>query len=206
MIIQLLVWGYNTIMNNLIDMNLIDEAIKNKKIHIFKNPFPDLPGWDDFLPVLSKYIAKDIEQYPDKSYLSTQNLNEPYLSFELRCRFWSRLTFQMFDPQDVLENDIKQLQPVIDWAKHNYGSRFSNSFALISLMANRGHVGLKHSDTVDQFQWQCQGKSVWRTGENLENEAIIEPGDFIFIPKGIDHEIETLVAPRAVINLVLLNE
>lgn len=189
----------------MLDFSLIEKATNEKKIHVFKNVFSDTPTWDQLLPILNKYVSKDLIDYPDKSYIKTKNLEEPFLSFDLRCRFWSRLTFQLYDRKDPLENDIAQLVPILQWAKKHYPDRLGNTFALISLMSNRGHVGLKHSDEVDQFQWQCQGTAIWRTGDNLENEDIIEPGDFIFIPKGIQHEIETVYAPRAVINLVINN-
>ena len=192
-------------MNEILDLNLIQEAIENKKIHIFKNPFPDIPEWKTFLSILGKYTAKDLLDYPDKGLLDTKNMDEAYLSFKLRTRFWSRLTFQLYDPKDDLENDIPELIPVLNWARSIYSSRLANSFSLISLVANRGQVGLKHSDYIDQFQWNCIGESIWRTGDNLENEDLINPGDFIFIPKNIQHEIET-IKPRAVINLVLHNE
>lgn len=189
----------------MIDTGLIDDAINNKRIHVFKNPFPNMPEWDKFLSVLHKYIAKDLIDHPDETSLDTNNLNQPYLSFKLRVRFWSRLTFQLYDKTEPLEDAINELLPVLEWAKEHYPTRLANTFSLISLMANRGQVGLKHSDDVDQFQWNCIGTSMWRTGEDLEVETFIEPGDFIFIPKGIPHEIETLT-PRAVINLVLINE
>ena len=193
-------------MSSTIDMNLIQQAIDNKRIHIFKNPFPELPQWDSFINTLSRFASKDTVDFPSKEYLDRNNLDDPYLSFQLRCRFWSRLTFQLFDKKDLLEDNIKELIPVVEWAKENYQQRYANTFALVSLVKNRGHVGYKHHDEIDQFQWQCHGKSIWRTGENLEHEDVIEQGDFIFIPRGIQHEIETLEAPRAVINLVILNE
>jgi quercetin dioxygenase-like cupin family protein len=189
----------------MLDQLLIEKAIKDRKIHVFKNAFPDTPKWETMLAIIAKYVARDVEEFPDKGHLSTKNLGEAYLSFQLRCRFWSRLTYQLFDPKDPLESDVKELIPILDWAKNVYGNRFANTFSLVSLMANRGQVGLKHSDEVDQFQWNCRGTSLWRTGEDLEVETYIEPGDFIFIPKGINHEIETLT-PRFVINLVISNE
>ena len=189
-------------MNDLIDMALIQKAIDDRRIHIFKNPFPELPNWDQFLQILHKYVGRDLIKHPDETSLDRDNLNSPYLSFNLKCRFWSRLTFQLYDAQDPIENDIKELIPVLEWANEKYRDNFANTFCLISLMANRGQIGHKHEDYVDQFQWQCIGKSIWRTGDNLEFEDIIEPGDFIFVPKNIQHEIET-ITPRAVINLVM---
>ena len=190
-------------MNNIIDMSLMQKAIDERRIHVFKNPFPDLPKWEKFMPVLHSYMARDQLQFPDENVLDRNNLNTPYLSFQLRCRFWSRLTFQLYDGEDPLENHIPELMPVLEWARSQYGERgVANTFALVSLIANRGQIGHKHEDYIDQFQWQCIGTSIWRTGDNLESENLIEPGDFIFVPKNIQHEIET-VTPRAVINLVM---
>jgi hypothetical protein len=131
-----------------IDMNLVRQAIIENRIHVFKNAFPILPSWDTLLPIISDFVDDDLKVFPDRSYLSTGNLEEEYLDHRLKCRFWSRLAFHLYDPKDPYLSVIPELSPVNSW-------------------------GLE--------------------------------GDFIFLPKNLPHEVETLKAPRASINLVLRN-
>lgn len=56
----------------------------------------------------------------------------------------------------------------------------------------------KHKDEVDVYYWQVQGKTVWDV-EGL-GENILEPGDLIFIPRGVFHHVKPLT-PRAGISM-----
>jgi mannose-6-phosphate isomerase-like protein (cupin superfamily) len=190
----------------MIDMSLVDQAINEKKIHIFKNVFPELPSWDKLLSTISQYIDEDLEKFPDMSRFSSKEIDKDFLNMQLKCRFWSRLAFQLYSPEDTYMSSIPELDPVTSWGLSQYPENiYTGNFALISLMKNRGVVGEKHMDQVDQFQWVVKGEMIWRTGQNLENEHHIVEGDFVFIPKNLMHEVETLKAPRAAINLILRN-
>ena len=50
----------------------------------------------------------------------------------------------------------------------------------------------KHKDTMNVYFWQCQGVSKWIV-EN--DEVILNPGDLIYIPKGVYHNVIPLT-PR----------
>jgi hypothetical protein len=192
--------------DSLIDLELIQQAIEEKKIHVFKNPFPSLPSWDTILDVIGKYVEEDTTKYPDTSYLDRDNLDSEYLSFKLKCRFWSRLAFQLNDPEDPYMKIIPELNPVTEFGLSLYGKDiYTNNFGLVTFMKNKGAVGNKHHDLVDQFQWVVKGEMIWRTGENLENETHVVEGDFVFVPKLLVHEVETFKAPRACINLAIRN-
>lgn len=190
----------------MIDNSFLDLARSEHRIHIFKNPFPNLPSWDTILGVIAGYVEEDLEKFPDKTYLDRNNLDEEYLSFQLKCRFWSRLAFQLNDPSDPYMEAISELKPVTEWGLSQYSKDiYTNNFGLVTFMKNKGAVGNKHMDLVDQFQWVVKGEMIWRTGENLENEYHVVEGDFIFIPKLLMHEVETFKAPRACINLAIRN-
>jgi mannose-6-phosphate isomerase-like protein (cupin superfamily) len=192
--------------SDVINQSDIDLAIKENRIHVFKNPFPELPTWDTILNVISTYVDIDLERFPDRSYLDSKNLEEEYLSFDLKCRFWSRLAFQLNDPEDPYMEIIPELKPVTEWGLSKYSKDiYSNNFGLVTFMKNKGVVGNKHHDLVDQFQWVVKGEMIWRTGENLENETHVVEGDFVFVPKLLVHEVETFKAPRACINLAIRN-
>lgn len=189
-----------------IDMNIVKQAIDENRIHIFKNVFPNLPSLETIISIVSKYVDEDLEKFPDKSYLSNSSLENEYLDMRLKCRFWSRLAFQLFDPDDPYLSIIPELTPITEWAMSEYSQEvYTGNFGLVSLMKNRGVVGKKHSDYVDQFQWVVKGEMIWRTGKDLEIEYHLVEGDFVFIPKNLVHEVETIKAPRAAINLILRN-
>lgn len=189
-----------------IDMDLVKQAIAENRIHVFKGVFPNRPSWDTLISVISKYVDKDLNTFPDRSYLLNDFIEGESSDMRLKCRFWSRMAFQLYDTEDPYMSIIPELSPVTDWGLSEYGSDiYTGNFGLISLMKNKGVVGSKHSDYVDQFQWVVKGEMIWRTGDNLENEYHLVEGDFVFIPKNLTHEVETFKAPRAAINLILRN-
>jgi mannose-6-phosphate isomerase-like protein (cupin superfamily) len=189
-----------------IDMNLVRQAIIENRIHVFKNAFADLPSLDTLMSVVSKYVEEDLEKFPERSYLLSDFVEGESSDMRLKCRFWSRMDFQLYDTEDTYMSIIPELAPVTEWALSHYPADiYTGNFGLVSLMKNRGVVGSKHRDYVDQFQWVVKGEMIWRTGENLENETHVVEGDFIFVPKNLAHEVETIKAPRVAINLILRN-
>lgn len=189
-----------------IDMKVVEQAIAENRIHIFKNPFTVLPSLDTLLSMVSQYVDEDLARFPERSYLLSDFVEGESSDMRLKCRFWSRMAYQLFDPQDPYLKIIPELTPVTEWGLSQYPANiYDGNFCLISLMKNRGVVGSKHRDYVDQFQWVVKGEMIWRTGENLENEYHVVEGDFIFVPKNLAHEVETVKAPRAAINLILRN-
>jgi len=189
-----------------IDMSLVEQARVENRIHIFKNVFTDLPSLDTILDTVAKYVDEDLQKFPDRTYLLSDFIEGESSNMELKCRFWSRLAFQLYDPKDPYMSIIPELAPVTEWGLSHYPSEiYTGNFGLVTLMKNRGVVGSKHRDYVDQFQWVVKGEMIWRTGENLENEYHVVEGDFIFVPKNLAHEVETFKAPRAAINLILRN-
>lgn len=195
-------------MSNLpvIDMDLVQKARDENRIHIFKNVFTDLPSLDTIMSVVSKYVDEDLAAFPERSYLLSDFIDGESSDMRLKCRFWSRMAFQLYDPKDLYMSIIPELGPVTEWGLSQYPEDiYTGNFCLVSLMKNRGVVGSKHRDYVDQFQWVVKGEMIWRTGENLENEYHVVEGDFIFVPKNLAHEVETIKAPRAAINLILRN-
>lgn len=187
-------------------MKFVDQAIAEHRIHIFKNAFPKLPSLDTVMGVVSQYVEEDLQKFPDRTYLLNDFIEGESSDMKLKCRFWSRLALQLYDPEDPYMCIIPELAPVTEWALSHYPMEiYTGNFGLVTLMKNRGVVGSKHSDYVDQFQWVVKGEMIWRTGENLENEYPVVEGDFIFVPKNLVHEIETVKAPRAAINLILRN-
>ena len=69
----------------------------------------------------------------------------------------------------------------------------------INIITSSGSFG-RHKDTTDVWFWQCQGVSKWIFDNN--EEYILEPGDLIYVSKGIYHNVVPLT-PRAGISMSL---
>jgi mannose-6-phosphate isomerase-like protein (cupin superfamily) len=189
-----------------IDMQIVEQARAENRVHIFKNPFKNLPSLDTIMSMVSQYVDEDLQKFPERSYLLSDHIEGESSDMRLKCRFWSRMALQLFDPEDPYLSIIPELAPVTEWGLSQYPANvYDGNFCLVSLMKNRGVVGSKHRDYVDQFQWVVKGEMIWRTGENLENAYHVSEGDFIFVPKNLAHEVETVKAPRVAINLILRN-
>jgi hypothetical protein len=60
----------------------------------------------------------------------------------------------------------------------------------------------RHADPVDGFYLQCTGSALWTFFHKDGSETTYKllPGDGMFIPKGVEHTVETL-EPRAAISI-----
>lgn len=60
----------------------------------------------------------------------------------------------------------------------------------------------RHSDPVDGFYLQCTGSALWTFfhEDDSTTSYTLLPGDAMFIPKGVEHTVETL-KPRAAISI-----
>ena len=63
-----------------------------------------------------------------------------------------------------------------------------------------------HSDPVDGFYIQCEGQTTWRAFYKDRTESyLVNPGDLLYIPKGIDHSVESMNV-RAAISVSFFDE
>jgi mannose-6-phosphate isomerase-like protein (cupin superfamily) len=63
-----------------------------------------------------------------------------------------------------------------------------------------------HSDAVDGFYIQCEGQTIWRAYyDDHIDEYPTNPGDLLYIPKGISHSVESMNV-RAAISVSFFDE
>jgi mannose-6-phosphate isomerase-like protein (cupin superfamily) len=56
-----------------------------------------------------------------------------------------------------------------------------------------------HSDPVDGFYIQCEGQTTWRAFYQDRTESyLVNPGDLLYIPKGVNHSVESMNVRAAV--------
>jgi len=93
---------------------------------------------------------------------------------------------------DFILNEIKNNNPNNSYSAHVY----------ISLSKESKTFG-KHKDESDVWYWQCIGSTQWKIFEfNKTISYTLEPGDIIYVPKGIFHDVIPL-SPRVGISFGL---
>ena len=110
--------------------------------------------------------------------------------------FWHKLTLSidLFSPE-VME----KLQPLCDAYRSAHGGRFTGIFSIVSFTSNEPSTGVHH-DPVDVFYVECIGRVRWRFPELLLSYEL-KPGDAVFVPAGVKHEVVSLT-PRAAFSLM----
>ena len=81
---------------------------------------------------------------------------------------------------------IEKLKPVLKALDCNEAFAFFN-------LTTASKTWPKHKDDYDVIYWQCIGKTLWKV--EGRGDFLLEPGDLIYIPKGIYHEV-IAITPR----------
>jgi quercetin dioxygenase-like cupin family protein len=63
---------------------------------------------------------------------------------------------------------------------------------LAQIFLKKGCIVPRHSHENEQLAYVITGKLLFRLGENLEQEVILEPGDVLVIPPNLPHMAEAL--------------
>jgi len=166
---------------------IIKECRDTDSVHVFRNLFTDLPAWEDFF----RHISDGLEI---KDYAGGNSGSKEVVG---KVNFWSRLTMTLEQPTSEYYKNIdiykQQLEEFQDY-------RFTGSFCAVSITTNEPTTG-KHNDPVDVFYLQCIGNVKWNIYKDSVEEYILEPGDVIYVPAGVMHEVFSL-SPRASISFM----
>jgi len=167
---------------------IIDKCKKNKNVYVFKDMFKFTPTWQDFINHLNF-------AFKDKNF---KGGNEGSKEIVNGVNFWQKLTLTVENPSIEY---YKYLNEYINKFKEIHSNRYQNSFVVISF-TDAEPTTSRHCDPVDVFYLQGVGSVVWSIYKNdIIEEHILNPGDVIFVPSGIDHEIMSL-SPRAAISFM----
>lgn len=170
---------------------MVNDAVKNCKetgqANVFSRLFSKLPTWDDFLSHINESV-REVE-YTGGNMGAKERVG--------KVNFWSRLTMTVDSPElrfySGLDEYIKTLSDM-----HYYS--FAGCFSAISFTNVEPSTG-RHNDPVDVFYLQCIGKVTWVVGENDPKEYVLGPGDVIYVPSGVMHEVKSLT-PRAALSFM----
>ena len=142
-----------------------------------------------------KYIKKFLTKVPDwKKIISNIDLNIQNKQSIKSLPDYGIVLHNIFNIEGVefILNEIKNNNPNNNYSSHVY----------ISLSKKSKTFG-KHKDESDVWYWQCIGSTQWKIFEFNENISyILEPGDIIYIPRGIFHDVIPL-SPRVGISFGL---
>jgi ribosomal protein L16 Arg81 hydroxylase len=125
--------------------------------------------------------------------------------YDLNCPSWEtlldNLNNSVINGDDVKHNclsfffsDNAKIIPEVKNILNKLNLRLAHLYVNIT---QKGDTYGRHSDTVDVYYWQVQGKTSW---EFDDEKYILEPGDLIIIPKGVYHNVQPL-SPRAGISM-----
>lgn len=177
----------------------INEArSKNQLLHV-KNVFKSLPSWQDFINNLNyKYNSNKESDYYDKRFLKKDNKETDVL-------IYNSLDIQVMHAvsKDYQTNFLFQNKDIIKELENISGFSFGNIKTLINFIKDESEYFV-HSDNHDVMLIQCQGNIEWRIYNSLDSKNydsyIIEPGDLVFAPSGVFHQV-VISEPRATIIL-----
>lgn len=132
------------------------------------------------------------------------NKAESYKEVIGQINFWHKLTMTLDNINEQnfpgITNKVDKLTDLHLMLK-GIPSKCSGYFGAVSLTTKEPTTG-KHSDPIDVIYCQFIGSVVWSvyiTGE--KKDFILNPGDIIYVPKSMEHEVLSL-SPRAAISFM----
>ena len=179
-------------------------AKKNKEILVIRNSFFNVPKWIDFDNIFNKAFKEEKVHYQSFSSMTINN-SENYsnifnkiLSDVLKLHngkkigIMSIIHFQNANNIILTDKDSKILyQSFVKNNNHNIPDNFDYNLLKPTI----------HSDPVDGFFIQCEGKTEWiEYGYPDMKKHIVNPGDMLYIPSGLKHSVDSL-CPRASISI-----
>jgi mannose-6-phosphate isomerase-like protein (cupin superfamily) len=142
-----------------------------------------------------KYIKKFLTKVPDwKKIIYNIDLNIQN----------KQLIKSLPDYGIVLHNtfNIEEVDFILKEIENNNPNNSYSAHVYISLSKESKTFG-KHKDESDVWYWQCIGSTQWKIFEFNETISyILEPGDIIYVPRGIFHDVIPL-SPRVGISFGL---
>lgn len=164
---------------------------------VFKNLFPDVPTWEDFINHAQHEISTPPGNIPAQPY------EERFINgVLLRNLFYLMVS----NPSDKAFPQSRALRDVFDSLLEEGLWPVS---AFVNFLGGEKPIA-PHCDSRETVYWQCQGKVVWKIykeenindekayGVKPEMELELEPGDVVFVGYMVGHSVVT-PGPRAAI-------
>lgn len=196
-------------MTNIEDLKAIVKQSKAEEKIVFLNDiFEYTPSWEVFYNIFKLALDKNAadlsapstltidnsESYTDSFDSIVSTLTEAHLGKKIAVL--SIIHFMNAHNNDVPEAAEAFYRDFIDANPNKLPPGFDYSLFQPTI----------HSDPVDGFYIQCEGQTTWRAFYKDRTESyLVNPGDLLYIPKGIDHSVESMNV-RAAISVSFFDE
>lgn len=157
------------------------DAKLNQTPVLFEKAFPNVPTWDDFIAHINHAYQQPDEIWEPEADVKTIGY----------VRFWNRLTMAVDHADDWMP---KYTDPINNWINAYHPMKRAATFSVIAF-TNKDATSGYHFDPCDVFYWQCIGEVDWVFRE-LDMTIKLTPGDIVFVPAGVKHEVFSKT-PRA---------
>lgn len=185
----------------MISKDIILDAKNNGRVLFFKGLFDKVPGWDTFFNVYKEALKKNTAEYNFCTTLVIDNSETLTSDFDDIVKFFEAvhpgkkiavLSINHF--LSANDNTVpKDAEEFTNSFRENNPEKLPEGFDLNMLQPTR------HSDAVDGFFVQCNGKTRWRVFYPDNTEVYdTEPGDALYIPKNVDHSVETMTVRSSI--------
>jgi len=196
-------------MVNIEDLKAIVKQSKEEEKIVFLNDiFEYTPSWEVFYNIFKLALDKNAADLSAPSTLTIDNSESYTDSFDSivstlteahpgkKIAVLSIIHFMNAHNNDVPEAAEAFYRDFIDANPNKLPPGFDYSLFQPTI----------HSDPVDGFYIQCEGQTTWRAFYKDRTESyLVNPGDLLYIPKGIDHSVESMNV-RAAISVSFFDE
>lgn len=169
----------------------------NASCFVYQNLISDNPTWQNFIDHLSSEIHTPL----DNPLVSDTPFKERVINgVMMKSMFY----------MDVRVRNLSQFSEASDLMSafsEATGDDIYPVSVFINFVGNEYDVPA-HSDNRETIFWQCIGRTVWHVypdGSEFPMTYELNPGDVIYIPKGIRHAVD-IFEPRASIAFGYKNE
>jgi hypothetical protein len=179
------------------DLKVLAESKEATYIKGYTDQYPD--KWDYFINFVdycnkADWVPQD--EAERKRFIESGRLRKGLL------QIWGYFTMFAENPSDRPDIMVN-IDRLSDRVESEYGQKKISSFAIVNF-SNAENVTNRHNDLTHNFYVQCIGSVVWKIYESIgsleHKEYTLNPGDAIFVPAGISHQV-TALEPRAAITM-----
>lgn len=164
---------------------------------VFKNAVEDNPTWETFIDHINEEIHTPMDSplHVDKPF-DERAIN----GVVLKSLFYMDSRLRNLDRFPVAKEIIRLLSEALDEGVYP-------ASVFVNFVGREFNVP-RHFDERETIFWQCQGTTFWHVyppESEFPMSVELSPGDMIYVPKGIRHEV-IVDKPRAAIAFGYKNE
>lgn len=181
-------------------MGFLEKAVSNGTALYIPEYVDNQPSnWDNFISFIDYCNKQGVESTPEerKAFAESGRVRIGNL------QIWGYFTTFAENPVEQ-EQFFPTLKSIAEKASKDYnGARWRSSFALTNI-SNAENVTNRHNDRTHNLYIQCIGSVTWKIYKALDSaeysEYTLKPGDAIWVPAGVSHEVVAL-EPRAAVTI-----